>query len=65
MRPDRIIEEIRQTREAYARQFGFNLKAMYDDLKEREQKSGRTVVTFPPKRVVSESSPLLATQKAA
>ena len=30
---DEIVEEVRAIREAHAAKFGFNLRAIYDDLK--------------------------------
>jgi hypothetical protein len=48
---DPIVEEVRRIREEHAAQFGYDLKAIYDDLKESEKKSGRVVVSFPPKRL--------------
>ena len=51
MRQDSIINEIHQIRERYAKQFNFDLKAMCADLREKQRKSGRVVVAFPPKRV--------------
>lgn len=63
MRQDNIINEIHQIRERYAKQFNFDLKAMCEDLREKQGKSGRVVVAFPPKRV----QPLVVSkrQKAA
>ncbi|MEW6297298.1 MAG: hypothetical protein AB1671_06095 [Thermodesulfobacteriota bacterium] len=51
---DPIVEEIRAIRDAYAKQFNYNLEAIYRDLKEQEAKSGWEVVSFPPKRIESE-----------
>jgi hypothetical protein len=51
MRQDNIINEIHQIRERYAKRFNFDLKAMCADLREKQRKSGRAVVAFPPKRV--------------
>jgi hypothetical protein len=34
---DEIVEEVRAAREAYAAQFGFDLTAMFEDLKKMEQ----------------------------
>ena len=48
---DPIVEEVRKIREEHAEQFGYVLDAIYDDLKERERRSGRKIVTLPPKRV--------------
>jgi hypothetical protein len=51
---DEIITELHQIRERYARQFNFDLNAMYADLREKQNKSGRVVVSFPPKRIPPE-----------
>lgn len=48
---DSIVEEVRKIREAYAKQFNYDLQAIHRDLKEQEKKSGRKIVSFPPKRV--------------
>lgn len=48
---DEIVEEVRRHREAYSERFGHDLWAMYRDLKEQEQRSGRQVVSFPPRPV--------------
>ena len=47
---DQIVAEVRQAREAYAKQCNYDVYAMGRDLQERQQKSGRTVVALPPKR---------------
>lgn len=47
---DSIVEEVRQIREAYARQFKYDLQAIHRDLKEHEKKSGRKTVSLPPRR---------------
>ena len=48
---DNIVAEVRQTREAYAKQFNYDVYAMWHDLKERQQKSGRQGVSLSPKRI--------------
>jgi hypothetical protein len=50
MKMDSIVREVREIREAYARQFGYDLKAIHRDLKAQEQASGRQVVSLPPRR---------------
>ena len=50
MQPDRVIEEVRAAREAYARRFGFDLRAVCRDLQERERTDNRKPVTLPPRR---------------
>jgi hypothetical protein len=57
---DPIVEEVRCYREAYSAQFNYNLKAICQDLRKRQKKSGRKIVSLPPKRVqkrVPESQP--------
>jgi hypothetical protein len=54
---DEIVEEVRAAREAYARRFNFDLRAMGRDLRERQATSGRKVVSFPPRKTV-EYKPL-------
>ena len=58
MRRDDIIQEVREIREAYAKQFGCDLAAICRDLKEKEKASGRKIVSFPPRRpkLVTEAS---------
>ena len=53
---DPIVAEVRQAREAYAKQFNYDVYAMVRDLQERQQKSGRTVVALPPQRIESIES---------
>jgi hypothetical protein len=52
---DRIVEEVRRIREAYARQFDHDLEAIRRDLKEQEKKSGRKTLSLPPKRAAKPS----------
>jgi hypothetical protein len=47
---DSVVQEVRKIREAYAKQFGYDLKAIHCDLKSQEQASGRRVVSLPPRR---------------
>ena len=53
---DPIVAEVRQAREAYAKQFNYDVYAMVRDLQERQQKSGHAVVALPPKRIESIES---------
>ncbi|MEX0725100.1 MAG: hypothetical protein WEB58_19075 [Planctomycetaceae bacterium] len=46
---DPIVDEIRQLRQEYAAQFNHDLKAICRDLRERQAKGGRKVVTLPPR----------------
>lgn len=44
--PDTIIQEIRKTRDDYARQFNYNLHQMCLDLRREQELSGAKIVTF-------------------
>ena len=48
---DPIVEEVRKARDAHAAKFNYDLQAIYRDLKEQEKQSGRTFVSYPPKRI--------------
>jgi hypothetical protein len=48
---DAIIEEVRENREAYASRFNFDLQAIHQDLKQKESKSNRQIVSLPPRRI--------------
>ena len=47
---DDILREVRKERDAYAKQFGYDLEAIHRDLKALEQASGRRVVSLPRRR---------------
>jgi len=47
---DPIVEEIRQIRDAYAKQFNYDLDAICEDLRKKQEQSGKKSVSFPPKR---------------
>ena len=56
MQKDAVVEETRKAREEYAARFGFDLEAIYRDLKEQERKNERKVVTLSPKTPISISA---------
>lgn len=43
---DPIVDEVRRVRDAYAARFNYDLRAIYRDLKEQEQRSARKVVSY-------------------
>ena len=43
---DPIVDEVRRARDAYAARFNYDLRAIYRDLKEREKRSGRKIVSY-------------------
>ena len=51
MRDDPIVEEVRRVRDAYAARFNYDLEAILQDLLRQERESGRTYVSFPPRRI--------------
>jgi len=53
---DPIVEEVRNSRDAYAKRFNYDLDAIYRDLKEKERRSGRVVVPCPAKKTAVASS---------
>ncbi len=50
MTDDPIVAEVRQARDDYAKRFNYDLDAICRDLQQKQQQSGRRVVSFPPKR---------------
>ena len=51
---DTIIQEIRATRDEYARQFNYDLHQMCLDLRREQELSGATIVSFSTKSVRSK-----------
>ena len=45
-----ILEEIRRYRDEHAREFDYDLDAIFDDLKKKQQQAGRRTVTREPRR---------------
>jgi hypothetical protein len=48
---DSIIEEVRAIREAFAKEHGYDVKAIVHALQRQEAGSGRRVVSLQPKRL--------------
>jgi len=47
---DLIVEEVRKQRRQYASRFGFDLDAIFRDLKRKEHQGRRKLVSPPPSR---------------
>lgn len=47
---DPIVAEVREVRDRHAARFNYDLDAIYRDLKEREKTSGRSYVSYQPRR---------------
>ena len=56
MEQDEIIREVRAIREAYAEEFGFDIRALFEDAKRHEGEDGREVVSLEPRRVTRETT---------
>ena len=50
---DPIVEEVRRIRDAHAQQFGYDLPAIYEDLKRFEREHDLEMVSFPPRPAIS------------
>jgi len=48
---DPIVEEVRAIRDAYAKQFDYDIDSIYLDLKNQEGKSGRKFILLQAKRI--------------
>lgn len=46
---DPIVDEVRKARDVYAKQFNYDLDAIYRDQKAKDRQSWRQVVPCPPK----------------
>lgn len=53
MAQDEIIKEVRAIREAYGARLGFDIRALYDEAKQSEGKSGRRVIALEPRRTAA------------
>jgi hypothetical protein len=53
---DQIVEKIRRIRHEHAKQFAFDLDAIFEDLRQKELKSDRKVVRLEPRPVKPASS---------
>ncbi len=62
MMRDYLVEEVRKARDEYAKRFNYDLAAICRDLRERQAKSGRKVVSFPPRRIKLLEQPALEKQ---
>ena len=49
MATENIVAEVRQARDALAKRFNYDLRAMIEDARQRQAVGGRRVVSFPPK----------------
>jgi len=48
---DAIVDEVRKVRDAHAARHNYDLDAIFRDIKDQEKSSGRTFVSFAPRRL--------------
>ena len=53
---DPIVEEIRKIRDEHARKFNYDLHAICEDIRQRQARSGRTVVSRSPRMAEKPSA---------
>lgn len=52
---DPIVEEVREARRKHAEKFNFDLHAICEDLKKKEENCGHPIKTLPPKLLLKET----------
>ena len=57
MKNDEIIGEVRATRERLAAEKGYDIRALYEEAKRRQQESDRAVVELEPRRLLEVHGP--------
>ena len=50
-----LITEVRAVREEHAARFGYDVKAIFKDIRSRQEASGRKCVRYPARRIYPES----------
>jgi hypothetical protein len=55
MKDDPIVQEVRAIRDAYAAEFNYDLKALYENIKQLEKMSNKPHQRLLPKRIVTLS----------
>ena len=53
---DPIVSEVRTIRDKHAAQFGYNLKKIFHDIREKQKASGREYVQYPFRPVVTTTA---------
>lgn len=52
---DPIIAEVRAVRDEHAAKFDYDVKAIFEDLRARQEASGRKYVSYPARRISLET----------
>ena len=53
---DPIVEETRKLREQYASQHNHNIDTIFEDIKQRQGKSKKRLVSFPPRKPIKTAN---------
>ena len=61
---DEIVEEVRRIRDAQAAKFNYDIKAIVEDARKRQEASGRKTVSFPPRKPTTSRARKLVVEKA-
>jgi hypothetical protein len=56
MRDDPIVDEVRRVRDEHARRFGYDLEAIFRDLKAREKETGKHYSRYPSRSATPSKS---------
>ncbi len=56
MARDLVVEEVRAVRDAWAREYGYDLKAIVAAVQKEQENSGQPVVTLPPRQTRTQAA---------
>ena len=54
--PDPVIAEVRAIRDRHAARFGYDVKAIFQDIRSLQKISGRELVRYPARAFVAETT---------
>ena len=52
--PDPVIAEVRAVRDEHAARFGYDVKAIFRDIRAAQEASGRNYVRYPARRITGD-----------
>lgn len=55
LKRDPIIAEVRAVRDEHAAKFGYDVEAIFKDIRARQEASGRKYVSYPARRISTDS----------
>jgi len=58
MHKDEIVEETRRLRDEYAKKFNYDLDLIFEDLKRKQEESGRKYVSFSDEKISTKNRPV-------